>query len=100
MSQIGADDSGLSAQVSSVQSDISNLQDWVNTIQRQWNDLGQQAFSGVNTSDVSKAIQNGNNTINLAKANMQSAQSQASSFDDQAKQIAQQAQALYDGMHC
>ena len=97
---IGSDDYNLQTQVSSVQSNISNLQDWVNTIQHQWNDLGQQAFSGVNTSNVSKAIQNGNNAINQAKANMQSAQSQASSFDTQAKQTDQQAQALYDGMHC
>ena len=98
--QIEADDGQLQADVSSVQSAITNVQDFVQTIQRQWDDLGQQPFPGVSASDVSKAIQNGNNATNQAKSNIQSAQSQAASFDAQAGQIAQQAQALYDGMHC
>ncbi len=96
--QIEADDGQLQAQISSVQSDIANVQDFVQKIQQHWDNLGQQPFSGVTANDVSKAVQNGNNAINQAKANMQSAQSQASSFDAQASQITQQA--LYDGMHC
>ncbi|HEX6557089.1 MAG TPA: hypothetical protein VF026_30280 [Ktedonobacteraceae bacterium] len=98
--QIAADDGQLQAQLSSVQNDIAGVQDFVQKIQQHWNNLGQQPFSGVSADDVNKAIKNGNDAINQANSNLQSAQSQASNFDKQAGQITQQAQSLYDGMHC
>lgn len=98
--QVGVDDYGLQSQINSVQGDITNVQDYVQKIQQHWNDLGQQPFSGVSANNVGKAVQNGNDAINQSKSNMQNAQSQASSFDAQASQIVQRAQALYNGMHC
>jgi hypothetical protein len=98
--QIGTDDYQLQSQISSVQNDIAGVQDFVQKIQQHWNNLGQQPFSGVSAADVNKAIQNGNDAINQAQSQIQQAHSKASGFDAQAKQISQQAQSLYDGMHC
>lgn len=97
---IYGDDNSFSSQSSSVQNDISSVQDYVSKIQQHWGDLGQQPFSGVSASDVSNAVQSGNTTIAQATKSMNDAQSKASGYDSQAKQIVQQAQALSDGMNC
>ncbi len=99
-SEIGADDSQFQYQISSIKSDISTVQDFTQKIQNHWKDLGQQPFPGVGANDVSNALQSGNAAISQAKSNIQGAQSQVSSFDAQSAQIAKQAQALSDGMHC
>ncbi len=97
---IYGDDNSFSSQSSSVQGDISNVQDYVSKIQQHWSDLGQQPFSGVSASDVSNAVQSGNTAIAQATKSMNDAQSKSSGYDNQAKQIVQQAQALYNGMNC
>lgn len=44
-------DGSLQSQTSSLENDLSNVQSWVHTIQKQWDDLGQQS-PNVSASDV------------------------------------------------
>ena len=92
-------DGSLQAQTSSLENDLSNVQSWVQTIQKQWDDLGHQSPT-VSASDVNTAINNGNQAISQAQSSLKNAQSRATGYDNAAKQIQQQADALYNNMKC
>jgi len=82
-----------------MQSDLANVEDFVQKIQQHWNNLGKVA-PNVSQNDINAAIQKGENAINQAKSNLQSAQNQAVGFDNQAKHIVGQADSLSNNMHC
>jgi len=93
-------DAGLQSQISGVQNDISNLQTYTTGISNIWNnELGKQA-PGISQSNIYSALQQGNNALKQAQANQQDAQNKAAQFDSAAKTILQQADSLYNNMHC
>ena len=83
----------------SFQNDIASVNDFVQKIQPHGNNLGRQA-PGESQSDIDNAVNNGNNAIKLANANISVAKSKTSQYDSQANSIKQQSDALYNGMHC
>ena len=105
---IGADDGSFQAQEAPINNDIPIVQNDIKTVQSDWKQL--QSAAAVNTTgtpapafsnnDVNKAIQAAQNQIASSQNALKNAQAQATNYDNEAKQLKQQADALVANMNC
>jgi len=105
---IGADDGAFQAQEAPINNDISNVQQNIKTVQADWQQL-QNAIAANTTgnptaafssNDVNQAIQTAQNQLNNSQTALKNAQTKATGYDNEAKQLKQQADAIVANMHC
>lgn len=91
-----------------ISGDIQRVQQDIQTVQSDWQQL-QNAVAANTTgtpapafssNDVNKAIQAAQNQITSSQNALKNAQAQATNYDNEAKQLKQQADALAANMHC
>ncbi len=108
MGLLGADDGSFQAQQAPINNDLSTVQQDIQTVQSDWQQL-QNAVAANSTGtpsaaftseDVNTAVQAAQNQIASSQNTLKNAQTQATTYDNEAKQLKQQADALAANMHC
>ena len=105
---IGADDGSFQAQKAPISNDISIVQQDIQTVQSDWQQLQNVAAANTtgspapafSSNSVNKAVQAAQNQIASSQAALKNAQTQTTNYDNEAKQLKQQADALVANMHC
>ena len=102
------DDYSFSDVKTPIDSDIQRIQQDIQAVQSDWKQLQSSAASNTtgvpapafSSNDVNSAIQAAQNQIASSQSTIKNAQTQATNYDNEAKKLKQQADAIVANMHC